>query len=398
MRLKMIIALVVAMMMVTLGFASCGGGGDGGTKVTVKIGLTAPLSGIGAGYGLDVKEGLEMAINDVNSDGGLTIGDTTYIFELVPADDATNPEAALANAQGFVLEEGINIIFDPYATTIIPLLGINQKAGEEFLVMAYTSVPLYTDAPNPYMVTEPPPFYVYIPDFIKSAMGQGYTRMGMLQTTGSYGELWGSTFKEAWTGAGGTVVAEAPASYYTETDFTPYLTTLLAANPDVIFAGGPSYPTALIIEQARGLGFTGGFILMDQAKMDEVAEVTGMEALNGTTGVLPVELTTFGYTKTFIDRYQEEYGEMCTWETCINYTAFRILVRAMKAAGSVDDLDAIRAAFADEGVAVTTAEEKMPVEYEGFQDSTGALLMPGQACIVQNGQFVAGETINWWQQ
>ena len=36
-----------------------------------------------------------------------------------------------------------------------------------------------------------------------------------------------------------------------------------AASPDVMFIGGASEPTALVIKQARELGFQGGFMVMD---------------------------------------------------------------------------------------------------------------------------------------
>jgi branched-chain amino acid transport system substrate-binding protein len=398
MRMKAIIVLVVALMMVTLGLASCGnGGGDGGEKVTKKIGLTAPLSGMAAAYGQDIKAGLEMAINDINKDG-ITIGDTTYVFELLPADDEATPEPALSNAQRFILEEDIQAIFDPVATSITPLIGINEKAGEEFLMMAYTSVPLYTQKINKYMITMPPPFAVYIPEWIKLAMGKGWMKLGMLQTTGAYGDLWGSSFEKAWTGAGGTVVAKAPASYYTESDFTPYLTTVLAGNPDVIFCGGPSEPTALVIDQARSLGFKGGFIVIDQAKLDVIADTTGMEKLEGAIGVLPIEdaFDLWPALKTFNQDYVDEFGgERTTWESAIAYTGMMILAKAMDAAQSVDDVAAIRAGFDEPGVAVTSGDE-YPIGYEGIDAATGALWMPGTATMVEGGVFVEMEPIQWW--
>jgi len=400
MRLKAIIVLVVALMMVTLGLASCGEGGGDGAKVTKKIGLTAPLSGVAAAYGQDIKNGIEMAIDAINKDGGIEIGDTTYIFELLPADDEATPEPALSNAQRFILEEDIQVIFDPVATSIQPLIGINEKAGEEFIMMAYTSVPLYTQKVNKYMITMPPPFASYIKPWITLAMGKGWTKMGMLQTTGAYGDLWGSTFEQAWTGAGGTVVAKAPASYYTVTDFTPYLTTVLAANPDVIFCGGPSDPTALVIDQARSLGFTGGFIVIDQAKLDFIADTTGMEKLEGAIGVLPVEdaFDLWPALQKFNDDYVAEYGgERTTWESAIAYSGMMILAKAMEAAQSVDDVEAIRAAFDESGVAVLDGAE-YPVGYEGINPETGALFMPATATIVENGVFVEQEPVEWWKE
>ncbi len=400
MRLKAFIVLVLILAMVTLGLASCGEeGGDGGAKVTKKIGLSAPLSGVAAQYGKDIEAGIQMAIERINEEGGIKIGEETYVFELLSADDEATPEPALSNAQRFILEEDIQVIFDPIATSIQPLIGINEKAGEEFIMMAYTSVPLYTEKVNKYMITMPPPFSVYIKPWITLAMGKGWMKVGMMQTTGAYGDLWGSTFEKAWTGAGGTVVAKAPASYFTESDFTPFLTTVLAANPDVIFCGGPSDPTALLIDQARSLGFKGGFIVIDQAKLDFIADTTGMEKLEGAIGVLPVAdaYDLWPYLKTFNDDYVAAYGgKRTTWESAIAYSGMMILARAMEEAQSVDDVAAIRAAFNKAGIAELDPE-KYPVGYQGINPETGALFMPGTATICENGVFVEQEPVEWWK-
>ena len=230
-------------------------------------------------------------------------------------------------------------------------------------------------------------------------MTNGMMKLGMLQTTGAYGDLWGSTFEKAWTGAGGQVVSKAPASYYTETDFTPYLTTVLAGNPDVIFCGGPSDPTALVIQQARSLGFKGGFIVIDQAKLDAIAAKIGMDKLEGAIGVLPVELgaNTWPYMNEFAAAYKAEYGKTVTWETAICYTGFNILAKAIEAGGSVDDVNAIRAGFAASGVSVTSGDQ-YPVAFSGIDNNTGALLMPGTATQVKDGKFTQEEMIEWWKK
>jgi branched-chain amino acid transport system substrate-binding protein len=395
MRFKKILIFAIAVLMIAMFFASCGGEEEAEKTETVTIGLSAPLS---SDYGMDVEQGLEMAVEKVNADGGIMIGDTKYTFKLESADDGGVPEQALANAQRFVLEDEIDVIWNPVATTLAPLMGINTKAGEEFLIMAYTSVPMYTETygptPNPLMITLPPPFYVNIAPFIKLALTNDYKTMGMLQVANAYGEAWAKYMQQGWTQAGGTVVASAPADYYTVTDYTPYLTTVLAANPDVIFCGGPSEATALVIDQARGLGFEGGFMVMDQAKLDVIAEKLGMEKLEGAIGVLPVELSIWPYMQTFAPDFEAEFGRKATWESAICYTAFHIMAEAMESAGTVTDVEAIRAAFPDVS---TTSGEEYPVEYSGINNETGALLMPGQVCIVQNGEFMPEPLIEWWK-
>jgi branched-chain amino acid transport system substrate-binding protein len=396
MRLKRVLifglSALIAISLLSIFLTGCG---TSGSTVTVTIGLTAPLSGSGAGYGQDIRDGIDMAIKKVNDAGGIKIGDTTYKFALESADDQMNPDQATANATRFVLEDGINIIWDPTANTIGPLMTKNTTSGEEFLIMAYSSVPLYAKGANKYMITLPPPFSVYMKPFIQDAMGAGWTRVALMQTAGDYGNLWASTFQAAWTGAGGTVVANAPSNYYTETDFSAYLTTALAQNPQVIFCGGPSEPTGLLIKQARDKGFTGGFIVIDQAKLDVIEQEIGMDKLEGAIGVLPINEATWTYTATFANDFQAQYGRQATWEAAICFTGFHILTEAMKSAGSVSDLAAIRAGFAANGVAMTSGDE-WPVQYSGINNDTGALYMPGTPAMVKNGAFEAGTEIDWW--
>src|SRR5450756_3259031 len=84
MRSKKILTLCMAVLMLTTILAvGCGKTAE----KTVVIGVTAPLSGTGAGYGEDIKSGLDMAIKKINGDGGITVEDTKYIFRLQSADD-----------------------------------------------------------------------------------------------------------------------------------------------------------------------------------------------------------------------------------------------------------------------------------------------------------------------
>ncbi len=117
-------------------------------------------------------------------------------------------------------------------------------------------------------------------------MKKGYKKVAMVVTAGAYGEEWRQAFREHWTKLGGSITVDKPANYYTETDFSAPLTAALATRPDCLLIGGPSSTTALVIEQARGMGFKGGFIVIDQAKLDYIANLLkGYKLMNNTIGV-----------------------------------------------------------------------------------------------------------------
>lgn len=111
----------------------------------------------------------------------------------------------------------------------------------------------------------------------------------------------------------------------------------------MLFIGGPSEPTAKVAKQARELGFEGGFIVMDQAKLNEMKTVTGsFDMLNGAVGVTPLVNSDYPGTAEFIEKYKEEYGEEPGSEAGYHYVSMYAFMESMKAAGTVDDPSAIR--------------------------------------------------------
>ena len=82
--MKKIVALVLAALMLTAMFASCGGDpnyAENNTKI--KIGVSGPLTGGAAMYGIAVKNSAQMAVDEINADGGIN----GMMLELVAMDD-----------------------------------------------------------------------------------------------------------------------------------------------------------------------------------------------------------------------------------------------------------------------------------------------------------------------
>jgi branched-chain amino acid transport system substrate-binding protein len=162
---------------------------------------------------------------------------------------------------------------------------------------------------------------------------------------------------------------------------------VLADKPDVMFIGGPSEPTALVAKQARELGFKGGFLLMDQAKLDEMAKVTGgLALLEGSIGVLPVSYDESPGAKAFSAAYRKMYGadRDPTSESSYNYALTHALAAAMKLAGTTSDATAIRSKLGE-------ALAKLPREQNagGFRgiDAVGGTLVDPVVATVEGGKI-----------
>ena len=73
------------------------------------IGGMGPTTGANASYGTSVKQGCEIAINEINAAGGVTVGDTTYSLKLEFADDEATEDKAVS-AYNSLMDKNINAL------------------------------------------------------------------------------------------------------------------------------------------------------------------------------------------------------------------------------------------------------------------------------------------------
>jgi branched-chain amino acid transport system substrate-binding protein len=308
----------------------------------VKIGYSGPLSGGAAQYGKNALDGMLLAADELNA-ANLDVGGKKVRFEIVPLDDKYNPSETAINAQRLVQQYKTPAVLVPHSGGIFALQTTNER--NNFIVLAYSSVPQITDRGNKLTLRIPPEFTTYIEPFSNYLMQRYGKKVAMIGADHDYGKAWAVAFKPGWEKLGGTVVAENPMSYNRATDFYSGVSKALAAKPDVLFVGGASEPTALVVKQARELGFKGGFLVMDQAKLDEMARVVGgMEPLEGAIGVLPVSADPSPDNKAFMERFGKKFeGRVPGSEALWNYTAVHATAKAMQLAGTASDAKAIHA-------------------------------------------------------
>ena len=350
----------------------------------INIGFTGPLSGGAALYGENTLEGLRMAAEEINAAGGITVDGEKHTINIQALDDKYSPSQAAVNGKRLVQQYNAPVIFTPHSGGTFALQAFNERDG--FLVMSYTSVPAVTSKGNKLTVKIPPNFTDYIEPFSRITMDRFGNKLGVANATHDYAKYWTKEFVPVWRELGGEVAAMNPMDYNKSADFYTGVSKVLSEDPDVMFVGGASEPTGLVVRQARELGFKGGFILMDQAKMDEVAKVSGgIKSLEGSVGVVPLDKYENEGAKLFLKKWQEDHNGVATSETAYNYFAMYLIAQAMQEAGTVDDAKAIRAAIA-------SAMDKVSVEHNPYDvdgiDEAGNLGADPQIAEVVDGEVV----------
>jgi branched-chain amino acid transport system substrate-binding protein len=361
----------------------------------IVIGFSAPLSGPAAEYGQNCANGLDMGVKEVNKKGGIKIKGEKYDLKLVKYDDGMDPTKAVTNSRRLQEQDHAIAIFQPLTSSAYPMMGINTEKGHEFIVMAYTSSPALSKQGNPLTVTIPPTFSIYAEIEAKWAIAKGYRKAGIIVTNEVYGVEWTDFFSKYFKKLGGAITAVKPANMYTETDFSAQITSVLATKPDVILLGGPSATSALMVEQARNLGYKGGFCFIDQAQIDQMAGVLkGYKLLYnsiavGTVQDLPSACTTY-VEKTF----KANYKGMYTWEVALHYGAVLAVAKAVQAAQSTDVL-AIRKAFPK---AYPLLGNEVPATVYGMTSDGRQKMMCSTQSINKDGKLERPVLQIWWPQ
>lgn len=326
-----------------IALTACGGEGDG--SETIVIGYSGPLSGGAALYGENVQAGLEMAVEELNEQG-VEIDGTEYSVELRSLDDEYSPATAATNAQRLVEQDGAPVVVIPHAGGINAAQEINTSRSE-FLLAAYSSDPRITQQDNELTMMSTIPFTAYAQPYTQHYLDDGAETLGLLATASEYGQQWTDMITETWEENGGEVLSNNNFDYGSVTDFSTNVSQALAQDPDVLLVGGPSQPTALVIEEAREQGYEGGFMVMDQAKFEEMEIFTDPENLHNSVGLNPTREYDEPGTDALVDKFAEKVNDErpINAEVAMNYQALGIIVTAMEVSGSTDDPTAVREAI-----------------------------------------------------
>jgi branched-chain amino acid transport system substrate-binding protein len=360
---------------------------SGASDESVTIGFTGPLSGGAALYGRNALDGLQLAVADISAAGGVAVGGRRVRVEVVSLDDRYLPNESATNAKRLVHQHGTPIVFCPHSGGILAIQGFNATQAPKFVIGAYSSEPQILERKNPLTLMIPPRYTVYFEAFAKTMIARHGRRLGRIPGSHAYAKEWTRGFSRIWQDHGGILLTNNEIDYNTTADFSSVVSTALSEKPDVLFIGGPSQATALVIKAAREQGFTGGFAVMDQAKFEEMNKIVPMAMLENSVGVMPLVANPDERAKRFVQKYRQAKGEKRDppREVSLTYMAMHVLARAMELAGTVSDAVAIMAKV-DEAAA-TLSDDIKPSELLGV-DTLGHMRQPVVAAHILGGKFV----------
>ncbi|MBE5527731.1 branched chain amino acid ABC transporter substrate-binding protein [Laribacter hongkongensis] len=303
---------------------------DGTT--TVKIGFSAPLTGPQAHYGEEYKNGVTLAIEDVNAEQP-KLGGQPVKFELVAEDDQADPKTATQIAQKFVDAKVNGIIGHFNSGTAIPASKIYADAGIPGIAMA--TAPAYTQqgfATAFRSMTSDTQQGGVMGQWVVEKLGKNVV---IIDDRTAYGQGLADEFEKSVKAAGGNVL-KREFTNDKATDFTAILTTIKGTNPDVVFYGGADAQSAPMAKQMKRLGLKAPLVSGEMTKTPTFLQLAGSDAEGTVASLAGLPLDQMPKGKDYETRYKARFNQDVATYSPYGYDATRVLVAAMQKADSAD--------------------------------------------------------------
>lgn len=266
-----------------------------------KIASILPLTGKNGNYGRLIKNGLELAREDINNKGGINGRPLEIIYE----DDQANPKLAISAVEKIINSDNVPIIFGPWASSsVLAIAPIAEK--NKMPVLAEAQSPKIRDAGDYIFRIQPDSRYYlkYLVPYVYDTLK--VRKLAILYVNNDYGLDQANFFEELFTKLGGEVVFSEGYSQES-TDFKTHITKLKALNPDGVFM--PAYTEAgYILKQAYELGFSPKFIGSAPMENPEIITIAGAAANEVVYSHHFDPETDNRIVKTFIYNYDMKYG------------------------------------------------------------------------------------------
>ena len=309
-------------------------GGTQETAGTIKIGGIGPLTGSNAVYGLATKQGAEVAIEEINALGGLQ-------FSLDFQDDEGDTEKAI-NAYNNLKDSGAQIIYGCTTTNPCVVVAAETYAARYFqLTPSASSTDVTEGRDNVFQIcfTDPNQGITaanYIKDNNLGTKVAVIYNNGDAYSTGIY-----TAFQSTADEIGLEIVTVQTFPDDTNTDFNVQLTAAKDAGADLVFMPIYYTPAALILSQAKSMGYAPTFFGCDG--MDGILDLEGFDVSLAEGLMLMTPFNAWGEderTQTFVSEYEAAYGGIPNQFAADGYDCMYAIYEACTAAGITADMSA----------------------------------------------------------
>ena len=403
-KMKSVVSLMAAAALLAGTIAGCGGNAGGSSApagestateaaegsassgATFKIGSIGPLTGGAAAYGLAVVNSVELAVNEINANGGIN----GYQVEMKGEDDELNAEKSV-NAYNTLKDWGMQFLVG--STTSACSLAVSENTHEDnmFQLTPSASAADCVNYDNVFRVCFSDPN-----QGLASAQYIGSKKLAskvaiIYDSSDVYSSGIYQTFAQEASNQGFEVVSAEAFTADSKTDFSVQLQKAKDAGAELLFL--PIYYTeaSLILTQANTMGYAPIFFGVDG--MDGILTVENFDTslAEGLMLLTPFAAdATDDLTVNYVKNYQEKYGETPNQFGADAYDAVYIIKQCLEEAGATPDMSV-------SDLCETLKSQIVKITASGLTsdtmtwDASGEPNKEPKAVVIKDGAYVTAE-------
>lgn len=402
-KMKKFVALTAAASLAVAAFAGCaksdstktetkenatnaGNEGSTSTSETWKIGGIGPTTGGAAIYGNAVKNGAQIAVDEINAAGGINGSKIELFFE----DDQADPELSV-NAYNALKDKGIDVLLGTVTSGACEAVVGLTADDKMFQLTPSASAQSVIEGDNVFQVcfTDPNQGSASAQYIGENKLA---TKVGIIYDSSDvYSTGIFEKFVEAAASQDFEVVSTQSFTKDTKTDFSVQVQACKDAEADLVFL--PIYYTeaSLILTEADKIGFKTTFF-----GCDGLDGVLGVENFDTALAEGVMLLTPFSAdsedakTSAFVKSYKEKYNDVPNQFAADAYDGVYIIKAAIEKSGVKSD-----ASLADINEALKKAMTEITVD--GITGSgmtwaaTGEVNKAPMAVVIKDGTYVSAK-------
>lgn len=315
----------------------CGGGllsGDADADATdgpIVLGMVTPLSGSSAAIGPYMRNGAELAVSEINADGGVDGRD----LKLVVEDGACDAKTAAAAANKLVTQQVAVSVGGYCSGATLPTLPIFEKAGVPMLIPAANSTELVDQGlDNVFLIngtgTQQADAAVA---YMEKA---GASKVALMDDNTSYSVDIADLTAERLKESGGPELVAHQSVTAGESDYSANVNAVLKADPDFVYWTGYYQEGGLITRQLRQAGYDGTIMVADGSVDAKLMEIAGAQNADGILATMTQTPDTIEGAEDWISNYKDKFGSQPGPYSTQSYDAVRVAAEAIDNAGSTE--------------------------------------------------------------
>lgn len=342
-----VICVVVAVVLSISMLAGCNSSTNKGASDKIIIGAVYPLTGAVASTGQNIKKGIDLAVEDINSSGGV-LGKK---LEIAYGDTQGDPKIGMSEAERLMTQGNVPVMLGAYQSGVTEVISQVAEKNATPLLSAISTADVLTTRGYKYFFRMAPTNMMYLRDMVQYVVDWNAKSHSNLKTVaiiadntllGQETAKWG----KYWADKQGLNVIKVILYTRDAADLSSEVVTLKSAKPDVLMVDPYVSDAILLVKTMHEQGFKPKIMI---SKATGVIDPNFLKNLKSQAeGITTAVEWNKGMSKgkDVNQKFEAKYGIPMNGHSAEAYTAVWVLKTAIEQAGE-PNRDKIRTALAN---------------------------------------------------